>query len=53
MDASIPLSPIASGTYRLVPAASQEFAKMDASIVEITLLSKSYEGAGASLQKTT
>jgi hypothetical protein len=53
MDASIPRSPIPSGTYRLLPADSQEFAKMDASIVEITLLSTPYEGAGASLQKTT
>ena len=40
MDASTPQKTVPSGTYRLVPAAAAEFAKMDAWMVEITLLSK-------------
>lgn len=39
MDASAPISPIASGTYRLSLAEQGEIAKMDAWIVKITLLS--------------
>jgi hypothetical protein len=42
MDASMPLSPVPSGTYRLVPASAAEFAKMDAWTVEITLVSTPY-----------
>jgi len=38
-DASMPISPLASGTYRLSPAQAEEIAKMDAWIVRITLLS--------------
>jgi hypothetical protein len=41
-DVSKPLLPISTGTYRLVRAAAGEFANMDASIVEITLLSMPY-----------
>ena len=39
MDASAPLSPLPSGTYRLTRALTDEIAKMDAWIVKITLLS--------------
>jgi hypothetical protein len=53
MDASMPQTPIASGTYRLVPAAAGEFAKMDASIVEITLLSIPYRQEGEVCKETT
>jgi len=42
MDASRAFSPIPSGTYRLVPARAAEFAKMDAWIVEMTLISRPY-----------
>lgn len=40
MDASTPVSPVPSGTYRLTPAVTPEIAKMDAWTVEITVLSK-------------
>ena len=53
MDASTALSPVPSGTYRLVPAGAEAFAKMDAWIVEMTLISKPYEGPEGGLQKTT
>jgi hypothetical protein len=43
MDASRPVSRVPSGTYRIVPARAAEFAKMDAWIVELTLISKPYE----------
>jgi hypothetical protein len=39
MDASTPKKAVLSGTYRLVPATAAEFAKMDACLVEITLIS--------------
>lgn len=39
MDAMPPISPITSGTYRLSSTEKGEFAKMDAWIVKITLLS--------------
>lgn len=45
MDASRVLSRVPSGTYRLVPASAAEFAKMDAWIVEMTLISRAYEDA--------
>ena len=54
MDASRAGSPVASGTYRLVPAATERFAKMDACLVEITLVSTPYAqpgGGGGSLQR--
>jgi hypothetical protein len=53
MDASTPLSRVPSGTYRLVPAGAETFAKMDAWIVEMTLISKPYEEPEGGLQKTT
>jgi hypothetical protein len=40
MDASTPGTAVPSGTYRLVPASVVAFAKMDAWMVEITVLSK-------------
>ena len=43
MDASTPLSHVPSGTYRIVPAGAEAFAKVDAWIVEMTLISKPYE----------
>jgi hypothetical protein len=53
MDASRELSRVPSGTYRIVPASASEFAKMDAWIVEMTLISKPYEESEGGLQKTT
>jgi hypothetical protein len=53
MDASTALSRVPSGTYRLVPVGAEAFAKMDAWIVEMTLISKPYEGPEGGLQKTT
>jgi hypothetical protein len=53
MDASRALSRVPSGTYRLVPASAEAFAKMDAWIVEMTLISKPYEEPEGGLQKTT
>ena len=46
MDASMRDLAVPSGTYRLVPAAASEFAKMDAWIVEITLVSTPSGQAG-------
>jgi hypothetical protein len=40
MDASAASEGFSSGTYRLVPAASEGFAKMDVWTVELTVLSK-------------
>ena len=53
MDASTADSPVPSGTYRLVPAAAGEFAKMDAWMVEITLVSKPYGQAGEVCKERT
>jgi len=53
MDASRPLSRVPSGTYRIVPAAPAGFAKMDAWIVEMTVISMPSEESGGGLQKTT
>jgi hypothetical protein len=39
MNASKPGSPLVSGTYRLTPAAAADLAKMDAWMVQITVLS--------------
>jgi hypothetical protein len=38
MDASLPVSPISSGTYRLVPCTGEGLAKMDACTVELTVI---------------
>jgi hypothetical protein len=40
MDASTPVPPIASGTYRLVPWTGGDLAKMDACTVELTVISR-------------
>ena len=48
MDASRASLGVASGTYRLVPAAGGMFAKMDAWTVEITVLSRASAVDGAS-----
>jgi hypothetical protein len=53
MDVSTPFSRVPSGTYRIVPATAEEFAKMDAWIVEMTLISSRYEESEGGLQKTT
>ena len=53
MDASRTVSRVPSGTYRLVPASAAEFAKMDAWIVEMTLISKSYGEAVEVCKETT
>ena len=53
MDASMPDSPVPSGVYRLVPAAPAEFAKMDAWVVEITLVSMPYGQAGKVCKERT
>jgi len=45
MDSSGGFSHIPSGTYRLVPAGSPEFVKMDSWLVEMTLISKPYGDA--------
>ena len=42
MDASPPISPVASGTYRLVPWTGGDLAKMDAWTVELTVISTRY-----------
>ena len=46
MDASTRETPIASGTYRLSPATSDDLAKMDAWTVQITVISGSYAPSG-------
>jgi hypothetical protein len=54
MDASTPINPVPSGTYRLQPEADVDLAKKDVWTVKITLISKDYEpggGAGAILQR--
>jgi hypothetical protein len=51
---STPVSPIASGTYRLVPWTGGDLAKMDACTVKLTVISKEYGqngDAGAILQR--
>lgn len=53
MDASRALSRVPSGTYRLVPASAAEFAKMDAWVVEMTLISRSYGEAAEVCKETT
>jgi hypothetical protein len=46
MDASTPIHPVPSGTYRLLPGAGGDLAKKDAWTVKITLISKDYEPDG-------
>ena len=46
MDASTPISPVPSGTYRLLPEVGGELAKKDVWTVKITLISKDYEPGG-------
>jgi hypothetical protein len=46
MDASRRETPLASGTYRLIPACGEELAKMDAWTVQITVISDSYAAGG-------
>lgn len=46
MDASPLISPVASGTYRLVPWTGGDLAKKDAWTVELTVISKRYEVTG-------
>jgi hypothetical protein len=53
MDASRAVSCVPSGTYRLVPASAAEFAKMDAWIVEMTLISRPYGEAAEVCKETT
>jgi len=54
MDASPPIHPVPSGTYRLLPEVDGDLAKKDVWTVKITLISKDYEPggeAGAILQR--
>ena len=54
MVASTPISAIPSGTYRLLPEAGGDLAKMDAWTVKITVISRDYASggeAGAILQR--
>jgi hypothetical protein len=54
MAASPPISPVTSGTYRLVPWTGGDLAKMDAWTVELTVISTRYattSDAGAILQR--
>lgn len=46
MDASTAVSPVPSGTYRLFPVTPGNLAKMDAWMVQITLVSRQYGAAG-------
>jgi hypothetical protein len=54
MDASTPINPIPSGTYRLMAATAGDLAKKDAWTVKITVISKDYTPGGqtdATLQR--
>jgi hypothetical protein len=46
MDASTAVAPVPSGTYRLTPVTPENLAKMDAWMVEITVVSAAYQPAG-------
>ena len=46
MDASRRETPMASGTYRLIPATGEDLAKMNAWTVQITVLSDGYAASG-------
>jgi hypothetical protein len=54
MDASTPINAVPSGTYRLLPEAGGDLAKMDAWTVKIIVISRDYASggeAGAILQR--
>jgi hypothetical protein len=53
MDASRAVLRVPSGTYRLVPASAAEFAKMDAWVVKMTLISRPYGEAAEVCKETT
>jgi hypothetical protein len=53
MDASRAVSRVPSGTYRLVPASDAEFAKMDAWVVEMILISRPYREAAEVCKERT
>ena len=53
MDASRSFPRLRSGTHRIAPVTVGEFAKMDAWIVEMTLISKPYEEAGEVCKERT
>jgi hypothetical protein len=53
MDASRAVSRVPSGTYRLVPARDAEFAKMDAWVVEMILISRPYGEAAEVCKERT
>jgi hypothetical protein len=46
MDASTPINAVPSGTYRLLPEAGGDLAKMDAWTVKITVISRDYAPGG-------
>ena len=46
MDASTAVSLVPSGTYRLTPVTPEKLAKMDAWMVEITVVSTAYRPSG-------
>jgi hypothetical protein len=46
MDASTPINAVPSGTYRLLPEAGGDLAKMDAWTVKITVISRDYASGG-------
>ena len=46
MDVRTRDSPVPSGTYRLSPVTREDLAKMDAWMVQITVVSKEYELTG-------
>ena len=46
MDACTPETPMASGTYRLIPATGADLAKMNAWTVQITVISNGYVAGG-------
>jgi hypothetical protein len=46
MDVKTCETPIPSGTYRLSPVTREDLAKMDAWMVQITVVSKEYELTG-------
>jgi hypothetical protein len=46
MDVSAGDSPVPSGTYRLSPVTREDLAKMDAWMVQITVVSKRYAPSG-------
>lgn len=53
MDVSTAVLPLPAGTYRLIPATPDDLAKMDAWMVQITLVSKQYGAVGRSCKERT